>query len=123
RRRTAARRLQPRAARAGHPVSAALARILWPIRWALTIALVLGALAFAPAVSRTTIDNDLTSWFSPDAPVYQQYERFREEFGGTRTLIVALVAPSRDALFTREAFDAIDRISNAIDRVETVERV
>ena len=104
-------------------MSAALARILWPIRWALTIALVLGALAFAPAVSRTTIDNDLTSWFSPDAPVYQQYERFREEFGGTRTLIVALVAPSRDALFTREAFDAIDRISNAIDRVETVERV
>lgn len=104
-------------------MSAALARVIWRVRWPLTFLIVAGALAFAPAVSRTTIDNDLTSWFSTDDPVYQEYERFRDEFGGTRTLIVALVAPSKDALLTAEAFDAIDRISDAIERVDTVERV
>jgi len=104
-------------------LSDSLATLIWRFRYALSLLAVAGALAFAPGVSRTTIDNDLTSWFSTDDPVYQQYERFRDEFGGTRTLIVAVTAPSKDRLFTEEAFAFIDRVSAEIERVETVERV
>ncbi|MDQ3068617.1 MAG: efflux RND transporter permease subunit [Acidobacteriota bacterium] len=104
-------------------MSAALARFIWRFRALLCLIIVAGALAFAPSVSRTTIDNDLTSWFSPDDPVYQEYERFKAEFGGTRTLIVAVRAPSRERLFSAEGFAFIDRVSGDIERVETVERV
>ncbi len=104
-------------------MSAALARGIWRLRYILTALIVIGALAFAPGVGRTTIDNDLTSWFSTDDPIYQQYERFRDEFGGTRTLIVAIKAPSRERLFSDEAFAFIDKVSGDIERVETVERV
>ena len=34
---------------------------------------------------------------SPADPIYREYERFREEFGGTRTLIVAIKAPYSSA--------------------------
>lgn len=104
-------------------MSAALARIIWRFRHILSLIIVIGALAFAPIVGRVTIDNDLTSWFSVDDPVYQQYERFRDEFGGTRTLIVAVRAPSKDALLSEEAFAFIDKVSGDIERVDTVERV
>ena len=104
-------------------MSAALARAIWRFRFLLSLLIVAGALVFAPAVSRTTIDNDLTSWFDPDDPIYQQYERFRDEFGGTRTLIVAIKAPSKDRLLSAESFAFIDRVSGDIERVETVERV
>ena len=104
-------------------MSAALARVLWRFRYLLSFAVVAGAILFAPSVGRTTIDNDLTSWFSPDDPIYQQYERFRDEFGGTRTLIVAVRAPSKARLLSDEAFAFIDQVSGDIERVETVERV
>ena len=39
----------------------------------------------------------MTAWFSKQDPVYVEYERFRQEFGGTRTLIVALEG---DAIFS-----------------------
>jgi len=104
-------------------MSAALARVLWRFRFLLSFAVVAGAIAFAPGVGRTTIDNDLTSWFSPDDPIYRQYERFRDEFGGTRTLIIAVRAPSKARLLSGEGFAFIDTVSGAIERVETVERV
>ena len=104
-------------------MSEALARVIWRFRFVLCFFVVAGALLFAPSVGRTTIDNDLTSWFSPDDPIYQQYERFRDEFGGTRTLIVAIKAPSKAALLSDEGFAFIDKVSGDIERVETVERV
>ncbi|HUF23650.1 MAG TPA: efflux RND transporter permease subunit [Vicinamibacterales bacterium] len=104
-------------------MSAALARVLWRVRYLLSFIAVAGALAFVPVVGRVTIDNDLTSWFSPDDPIYQQYERFRDEFGGTRTLIVAVRAPSKARLLSEEGFAFIDRVSGGIARVEMVERV
>ncbi|MDQ3171800.1 MAG: hypothetical protein M3Q55_16820, partial [Acidobacteriota bacterium] len=104
-------------------MSAALARGIWRVRYILTALIIIGALAFAPGVGRTTIDNDLTSWFSTDDPIYQQYERFRDEFGGTRTLIVAIKAPSRERLLSDDAFAFIDKVSGDIERIETVERV
>ena len=104
-------------------MSEALARVIWRFRFLLCFVVVAGALLFAPSVGRTTIDNDLTSWFSPDDPIYQQYERFRDEFGGTRNLIVAIKAPSRARMFEAATFRALDEMSADIERVDAVERV
>ena len=74
----------------------------------------------APSADFTTLDNDMTAWFSKQDPVYVDYERFRQEFGGTRTLIVALEG---DALFSPEGLELIRTVTREIERVDTVERV
>ncbi|MEX2270805.1 MAG: MMPL family transporter [Vicinamibacterales bacterium] len=104
-------------------MSTALARVLWRFRYVLSFLIAAGAIAFAPMVGVPKIDNDLTSWFSPGDPIYQEYERFRDEFGGTRSLIVAIRAPSRERMFSEESFAFLDKVSGDIERVETVERV
>src|SRR5204863_4964198 len=68
-------------------------------------------------------DNDITAWFSKEDPVYRDYERFRAEFGGTRSLIVALAADSPDRIFSRDTLQFIEQVSGDIERVETVTRV
>ena len=100
-----------------------LAAVIYRWRIPASIFMVLGALYFAPQVDPTRIDNDITAWFSKDDPVYRDYERFREEFGGSRTLIVALEAESPERLFSRETLDFIERATGDIERVELVERV
>ena len=104
-------------------MSAALAAFIWRFRYFLSIFLVAGAFVFAPRVGTITIDNDLTSWFATDDPAYLQYERFRKEFGGTRHLIVAIKAPSKERMLSDEGFAFLDRVSDDIERVETVESV
>ena len=81
------------------------------------------AIAFVPRANITDIDNDITAWFSREDPVYQDYERFRQEFGGTRSLIVALKARSPDILFSRDSLQLLEQITGDIERVETVQRV
>ena len=80
----------------------------------------LGAVVAAPSADFTTLDNDMTAWFSKQDPVYVEYERFRQEFGGTRTLIVALEG---DAIFSPEGLELIRTVTREIERVDTVERV
>jgi predicted RND superfamily exporter protein len=94
----------------------------WIYRWRrwLTALVVAGAVAFAPGTDFSTLDNDMTAWFSKEDPVYVEYERFRDEFGGTRTLIIALEG---DGIFTPAGLEFIRRITAEIERVETVERV
>lgn len=104
-------------------MSQRLAAFIYRFRLLLTALILLGALVLLPRTNITNIDNDLTAWFSRDDPVYQEYERFRDEFGGTRNLIIAVEAPSRDRLISREAFDFLDRASADINRVDAVERV
>jgi predicted RND superfamily exporter protein len=101
-------------------VSVWLAEFLYRFRYAFTAVAVAGALVFAPSTNLTNIANDLDAWISPDDPAYQDYERFRAEFGGTRTLIVALQS---DRLFSTEVLDYIDRISRELLQVDRVERV
>jgi predicted RND superfamily exporter protein len=84
---------------------------------------VIVAVAFAPRANITHIDNDITAWFAKDDPVYRDYERFRDEFGGSRTLIIALKADSADRLFSQPTLDFIRQVSGDIERVDTVERV
>jgi uncharacterized protein len=104
-------------------VSGWLADLLWRWRFPLSALIVLVAIAFAPHANVTRIDNDISAWFSKDDPVYRDYERFREEFGGSRTLIVALKADSPDRLFSRAGLDFIRDATAEIERLETVERV
>ncbi|HXW08936.1 MAG TPA: MMPL family transporter [Vicinamibacterales bacterium] len=100
-----------------------LAGFIYRWRIPLSIAMVLGAVAVAPLANVTHIDNDITAWFSRDDPVYRDYERFRTEFGGTRTLIIALQADSADRLFSADMLHRLAEITGDIERVETVQRV
>lgn len=100
--------------------SARLAAFLYRWRIPLSLVCLLGALALAPLARVTEIDNDLTAWFSRTDPLYQDYERLRREFEGTRTLIVALEG---DTIFTTQGLEHLRRISREIERVPTVQRV
>jgi hypothetical protein len=104
-------------------LSAFLAELIYRWRLPLTIAIFAGALALSPRVNITEIDNDITAWFSRDDPVYKDYERYREEFEGTRSLIIALKADSPDRLFARDTLSFIEEVTGDIERVETVTRV
>jgi uncharacterized protein len=104
-------------------MSERIAAVIYRWRLPLSALIVAGALLAIPRVNITHIDNDITAWFSRDDPVYQDYERFRAEFGGTRSLIVALEADSADRLFATDTLRFIERISGDIERVETVQRV
>jgi predicted RND superfamily exporter protein len=104
-------------------LSLRVARFIYRWRRWLTGFIVIGALALAPRAQIQNIDNDLTAWFSREDPVYQDYERFQNEFGGTRTLIVAFKAPDRARLFSAESFAFLRRISEDIERVDAVQRV
>jgi uncharacterized membrane protein YdfJ with MMPL/SSD domain len=104
-------------------VSRRIAEVLYRRRILLTALILVGAVVLAPRANVTRIDNDLTAWFSRDDPIYREYERFRDEFGGTRNLIVAIKAPSRERMFEAATFRALDDMSADIERVDAVERV
>ena len=104
-------------------MSRAVAGFLYRWRRLLTAFILIGAVALSPRANITNIDNDLTAWFSRTDPIYQEYERFQREFGGTRNLIIALEAPSRERLLSRDVLERIDAISQDIERVEAVDRV
>jgi predicted RND superfamily exporter protein len=97
-----------------------LADFLYRFRLALSALVLVGAAVFAPKISITSIDNDLSAWISKDDSTYQDYERFRHEFGGTRPLIVALQG---NTIFTAAGLQYVDRITRELERVDRVERV
>jgi predicted RND superfamily exporter protein len=99
-------------------VSHRLAEVLWRWRRVLCTIIALGAVAFAPSANITKIDNDLTAWFSVDDPIYKDYARFRDEFGGTRTLIIAIEAKTREQLLSAEGLGLIDDLSSQIEKVQ-----
>ena len=101
-------------------MSARLADLIYRFRLPLSGAILLGFLALLPLTNITEIDNDISMWISRDDPVYRTYERFREEFGGQRTLLIALRSPR---LFTPEGLAFIRQVTGDIERVDTVERV
>ena len=101
-------------------MSARLARVLWRVRYAACAFIVLGFFALAPLTNFTDLDNDISAWISRDDPVYQTYERFREEFGGGRALIIALRS---DRLFTTESLQFVRDVTEDIKRIDRVQRV
>ncbi|HUR19307.1 MAG TPA: MMPL family transporter [Vicinamibacterales bacterium] len=100
-----------------------VAQFIYRWRRVLTGLIILGAVVLAPRAHIETIDNDLTAWFSEDDPVYRDYVRFRDEFGGTRNLIIAIEAPSRERMFSREVFGFLEKVSGDIEHVQAVQRV
>src|SRR5687768_16756288 len=101
-------------------MSGRLADLIYRFRLPLSGAILLGFLALLPLTNITEIDNDISMWISRDDPVYRTYERFREEFGGQRTLLIALRSPR---LFTPEGLEFVRRVTDDIARVDTVDRV
>ena len=97
-----------------------IARLLWRTRLPVAVAIVLGALALSPLVNVTDLDNDISAWISKSDPTYQTYERFRAEFDGGRTLLIALESPT---LFERESLEFIRTVTEDIGRVDLVQRV
>lgn len=92
-------------------------------RWLLSALAVLGAIGFAPRMAIiANIDNDITAWFSRDDPVFKEYERFREEFGGTRTLIVALQTGDGSSFFAEARLEYLREVTADIERIQLVQR-
>jgi uncharacterized protein len=104
-------------------MSRLVADVIYRYRYVLTAVAIAGAVLFAPRMNITDIDNDITAWFSRDDPVYKDYERFRQEFAGTRTLIIALEAQTPDQLFSERTLAYIEKVTGDIERVDTVQRV
>ncbi len=100
-------------------MSLALARFLYRFRLAITFLIVAGALALAPRAQITRIDNDISAWFSKDDPVLRDYDRLRQEFTGSRTLIVALAGPG---VTSAAGLDVRRRITADVERVPYVIR-
>jgi predicted RND superfamily exporter protein len=100
-------------------MSARLADLIFRFRLPLCAIIAVGFLAFLPRLNITEIDNDISMWISKDDPVYRTYERFRDEFGGQRTLMIALRSPR---LFTPEGLQFIRQVTDDIERVDTVAR-
>ena len=100
-----------------------LAAVIYRWRLPLSAALIAGAILAIPRANITRIDNDITAWFSKEDPVYKDYEQFRAEFGGTRSLIIALEADSADRLFAPDTLEFVADVTAAIERVDTVQRV
>src|SRR5215207_1115936 len=103
--------------------SLTLASFIYRWRLPMSAFIILGAFICAPRANITRIDNDMTAWFSKEDPIYRDYERFRAEFGGTRSLIIALAADSSDRIFSRDTLQFIEQVSGDIERVYTVHRV
>jgi predicted RND superfamily exporter protein len=101
-------------------MSGRIADLIYRFRLPLCGVIVVGFLAMLPLTNVTAIDNDISMWISKDDPVYRTYERFREEFGGQRTLMIALKS---GRLFTPEGLEFVRRVTADIERVDTVDRV
>ena len=101
-------------------MSARIAGFIFRFRYPLCAAIIAGFFALLPLTNLTAIDNDINTWISTDDPVYVTYERFREEFGGQRTLLIALES---ERLFTPDALAFVREVTEDIGRVDTVQRV
>jgi uncharacterized protein len=101
-------------------MSTRLADLIYRFRLPLCAVIAIGFLGLLPLTNVTAIDNDISMWISRDDPIYRTYERFREEFGGQRTLMIALRS---ERLFTPEGLAFVRQITEDIQRVDPVERV
>jgi uncharacterized protein len=101
-------------------MSTRLADLIYRFRLPLCAVIAIGFLGLLPLTNVTAIDNDISMWISMDDPIYRTYERFREEFGGQRTLMIALRS---ERLFTPEGLAFVRQITDDIQRVDPVERV
>jgi len=96
-----------------------LARAIFRWRLPLSGVIIAAALALATQADVVTINNDLSAWVSRDTREYQTYERFIDEFGGTRNVIVAI----EGEIFSVEGLQGVDAITRAIGQIPLVQQV
>jgi hypothetical protein len=89
-------------------------------RWRIAGAVLLASVALLPHAKGLAFENDMSTWFQPDDPVYATYRHYRDEFGGTRTLIIAV--ESRD-LWSRPVLEYLKRLSFELEKLPHVLRV
>jgi predicted RND superfamily exporter protein len=65
-------------------------------------------------------NNHISVFFEPDAPRYSAYQEFQAIFGNEEFVVVAL---ADEDLFSADSLEAIRRLSEALERIEGVERV
>ena len=98
----------------------AYARWHYRFRWWIAAAVLLTSIFLLPYVKGFEIENDLAAWFEHDDPYWVTYREYRKEFGGTRTLIVAIESQE---LFTRPVLLYLRRLSEDLERLPHVLRV
>lgn len=96
-----------------------LARAIFRWRLPLSGLIIAAALALATQADVVTINNDLSAWVAKETREYQTYERFIDEFGGTRNVIVALEGD----IFSVDGLQALEAMTRAIGQIPLVQQV
>ena len=89
-------------------------------RWWIAGGVIAAFLALLPQARVFELQNDLAAWFDADDPHWAVYREFREEFGGSRSLIVAVETPD---LFSRPVLLYVKDLSDKLARLPHVLRV
>ena len=89
-------------------------------RWWIASCVLLGCAALFPNAKVFKLENDLTAWFERDDPNWTVYREYREEFGGSRNLIIGLESAD---LFTLPALRYIVDLTDRLERIPHVLRV
>lgn len=97
-----------------------LARWQYRYRWWIAAAVFAASVFLLPHAKGLVLENDMAAWFQPDDPIYATYRQYRDEFGGTRTLIIAV--ESRE-LFSRPVLEYLKRLSEDLEKLPHVLRV
>jgi hypothetical protein len=96
------------------------ARWHYRYRWWVAAAVLLASPFLLPHAKGLEFENELTAWFEWDDPVYSTYRHYRDEFGGTRTLIVVVES---DELFSLPVLTYLKELSDKLERLPHALRV
>ncbi len=90
-------------------------------KWPIVILIPLLVLILATSLKNLAFEGDYRIWFAEDAPVLQEYDRFRQVFGNDVGMTVAF----RDeaGIFTPKALKTIDTITQKMWQMQHVARV
>jgi len=89
-------------------------------RWWIAGVVALGYLCLLPFINILNLENDFAAWFAEDDPHWLTYQENRDEFGGSRNLIIAL---ETDNLFTRPCLGYLRDLTEKLEDIPHVLRV
>jgi len=97
-----------------------LAHWQYRYRWWIAAATLVASVFLLPHAKGLELENDMAAWFQEDDPVYATYRQYRDEFGGTRTLIIAVESPD---LFSLPVLEYLKRLSEDLEKLPHALRV
>jgi predicted RND superfamily exporter protein len=89
-------------------------------RWWLASAFGLLVAILLPSLLELRLENSMTAWFSRDDPNWIVYREYREEFGGSRNVVIAVEAAD---VYTAEVLSYLRRVTSELERLPDVLRV